>query len=114
MVGPDVDGYAHRYERDGVVHRCAGARRHQAAAEPRPWREGDQCAGGARIPRPAARLELGGLGCTAMNELLGIVIFSGFMLVVVAALVGNVLLALYRERSQRKRGPEAPGGPAGE
>jgi hypothetical protein len=49
-----------------------------------------------------------------MNELLGIVIFSGFMLVVVAALVGNVLLALYRERGQRKRGREAPGGPAGE
>ena len=67
-----------------------------------------------RLGDALERQRFPGLGCTAMNELLGIVIFSGFMLVVVAALVGNVLLALYRERSQRKRGPEAPGGPAGE
>jgi hypothetical protein len=45
-----------------------------------------------------------------MNELLGIVIFSGFMLIVVLALVGNVLVALYRERNQRKAGREAGGG----
>jgi hypothetical protein len=48
-----------------------------------------------------------------MKELLGIVIFSGFMLVVVALLVGNVLLALYRERKQRKAVDGAPGRPAG-
>jgi hypothetical protein len=49
-----------------------------------------------------------------MKELLGIVIFSGFMLVVVALLVGNVLLALYRERKQLKAVDEAPARPAGE
>jgi hypothetical protein len=47
-----------------------------------------------------------------MNELLGIVIFSGFMLIVVTALVGNVLVALYRERKQRKLGAGSQGGPA--
>lgn len=49
-----------------------------------------------------------------MDELLGIAIFSGFMLIVVALLVGNVLLALYRERKQRKAGEGAEAGPAGE
>jgi hypothetical protein len=47
-----------------------------------------------------------------MDELVGIIIFSGFMLVVVVALVGNVLLALYRERRRSKNG--APGTQAGE
>jgi hypothetical protein len=49
-----------------------------------------------------------------MDELLGIIIFSGFMLVVVAALVGNLLVALYRERSRRKSSHEAQDGTAGE
>jgi hypothetical protein len=49
-----------------------------------------------------------------MKELLGIVIFSGFMLVVVALLVGNVLLALYRERKQRRAADAAHAGPAQE
>jgi hypothetical protein len=49
-----------------------------------------------------------------MDELVGIIIFSGFMLVVVVALVGNVLLALYRERRRSKEGHEAPGTRAGE
>ena len=49
-----------------------------------------------------------------MDELIGIVIFSGFMLIVVAALVGNVLLALYRERKQRKAGEDAQAGSIGQ
>jgi hypothetical protein len=49
-----------------------------------------------------------------MDELVGIIIFSGFMLVVVVALVGNVLLALYRDRRRSKGGHEAPGTQAGE
>jgi hypothetical protein len=48
-----------------------------------------------------------------MDELIGIIIFSGFMLVVVLALVGNALLALYRERSRRK-GQRHAGGHEGE
>jgi hypothetical protein len=49
-----------------------------------------------------------------MKELVGIVIFSGFMLVVVALLVGNVLLALYRDRKQRKAADAAHADPARE
>ncbi|HEY2570876.1 MAG TPA: hypothetical protein VGI27_05360 [Solirubrobacteraceae bacterium] len=49
-----------------------------------------------------------------MDELIGIIIFSGFMLVVVVGLVVNVLLALYRERGQRKEGHEPAGGRTGE
>jgi hypothetical protein len=49
-----------------------------------------------------------------MDELIGIVVFSGFMLIVVALLVGNVLLALYRERKQRKTAEGAQARPAGE
>jgi hypothetical protein len=47
-----------------------------------------------------------------MDELVGIMIFSGFMLILVAVLVGNVLVALYRERGQRKAAPKPPGGAA--
>jgi hypothetical protein len=49
-----------------------------------------------------------------MEETVGIVIFSAFMAIVVVALVGNVLLALYRERRSRKAAGEAHAGPAEE
>lgn len=49
-----------------------------------------------------------------MQETVGIVIFSAFMTIVVVALVGNVLLALYRERRSRKAGGEAQAGAAEE
>jgi hypothetical protein len=49
-----------------------------------------------------------------MDELIGIIIFSGFMAVVVVALVANLLVALYRERSQRRDRQETPNGSAGE
>jgi hypothetical protein len=49
-----------------------------------------------------------------MDELVGIAIFSGFMLILVSVLVGNVLLALYRERKQRKDAVDAQGGGAGD
>jgi hypothetical protein len=37
-----------------------------------------------------------------MHEVVGIVVFSAFMLLVVGMVVGNALLALYRERWRRK------------
>jgi hypothetical protein len=43
-----------------------------------------------------------------LQEVIGVVIFSGFMLCLVALLVGNLLLALYRERRARR---DAQGGP---
>jgi hypothetical protein len=49
-----------------------------------------------------------------MQEAVGIVVFSGFMAVLVGALVGYVLLSIYRERKQRKAGGEAPAGPPDE
>jgi hypothetical protein len=49
-----------------------------------------------------------------MDELVGIIIFSGFMLVVVVALVANLLVALYRERSQRRDQHDARDGTAGD
>lgn len=49
-----------------------------------------------------------------MQEAVGIVIFSGFMLLLVGLLVGNLLLALYRERKLRKVRDEAHDGPAEE
>jgi hypothetical protein len=45
-----------------------------------------------------------------MRETVGIVVFSGFMVLVVGMVVGNLLLALYRERRKRKAGGETPGG----
>jgi hypothetical protein len=45
-----------------------------------------------------------------MKELVGVVVFSGFMAVLVALLVGHVLLSIYRERRQRRAGGEAPAG----
>jgi hypothetical protein len=45
-----------------------------------------------------------------MHEIVGIVVFSGFMLLVVGMVVGNLLLALYRERRKRKAGVEPHGG----
>jgi hypothetical protein len=41
-----------------------------------------------------------------MQETVGIVIFSAFMVLVVGLLVGNLLLALYRERRSRKAAGE--------
>jgi hypothetical protein len=48
------------------------------------------------------------------QELLGIVIFSGFMVCVVGMLVGNMLVALYRERKLRQDPREAQGQPTDE
>jgi len=48
------------------------------------------------------------------HELVGILIFSGFMVCVVGLLVGNLLVALYRERKLRKDPREAQGGPTDE
>jgi hypothetical protein len=45
-----------------------------------------------------------------MRETVGIVVFSGFMVLVVGMVVGNLLLALYRERRQRKAGGDTRGG----
>ncbi|HLB22409.1 MAG TPA: hypothetical protein VK605_09860 [Solirubrobacteraceae bacterium] len=42
-----------------------------------------------------------------MEETVGIVIFSAFMVLVVGVLVGNLLLALYRERRSRQASGEA-------
>jgi 5-methylthioribose kinase len=49
-----------------------------------------------------------------MRETVGIVVFSGFMLLVVGMVVGNLLLALYRQRRQRKAGGEAHSEPIGD
>jgi uncharacterized membrane protein YhiD involved in acid resistance len=46
-----------------------------------------------------------------MRETVGIVVFSAFMLLVVGMVVGNLLLALYRERRKRKAGIRSSGGP---
>ncbi len=45
-----------------------------------------------------------------MRETVGIVVFSAFMLLVVGMVVGNLLLALYRERRKRRAGAEPPAG----
>ena len=45
------------------------------------------------------------------QEQLALVVFSGFMVVVVGLLVGNLLFALYRERRARRG---AQGGPTDE
>jgi uncharacterized membrane protein YhiD involved in acid resistance len=45
-----------------------------------------------------------------MRETVGIVVFSAFMLLVVGMVVGNLLLALYRERRKRRAGTETNGG----
>ncbi len=45
-----------------------------------------------------------------MRETVGIVVFSAFMLLVVGMVVGNLLLALYRERRKRRAGAEPRGG----
>jgi hypothetical protein len=42
-----------------------------------------------------------------MEETVGIVIFSAFMVLVVGLLVGNLLLAVYRERRSRKAAGDA-------
>jgi hypothetical protein len=47
-----------------------------------------------------------------MHELVGIIIFSAFMAGLIILLVGNLLLAVYRER--RKARHEAPDGPSAE
>lgn len=47
-----------------------------------------------------------------MNETVGIVVFSAFMLLVVGMVVGNALFALYRQRRQRRAGDQAQDGPA--
>jgi hypothetical protein len=47
-----------------------------------------------------------------MDEIVGIVVFSAFMLLVVGTVVGNALLAVYRERKQRRAGSEAHDGHA--
>jgi hypothetical protein len=47
-----------------------------------------------------------------MDETVGIVVFSAFMLLVVGMVVGNALFALYRERRQRRAGREAHDGPS--
>ena len=47
-----------------------------------------------------------------MDETVGIVVFSAFMLLVVGLVVGNALFALYRERKQRRAGGEANDGAA--
>jgi hypothetical protein len=47
-----------------------------------------------------------------MEETVGIVIFSAFMVLVVGLLVGNLLLALYRERRSRKAVGDAHGSSA--
>jgi uncharacterized membrane protein len=49
-----------------------------------------------------------------MHEAVGIVVFSGFMLLVVGMVVGNVLLALYRQRRERKAAAQAPRDPIGD
>lgn len=36
------------------------------------------------------------------NEVVGIIVFSVFMLCLVSFLVGNLFVALYRERKQRR------------
>jgi hypothetical protein len=46
-----------------------------------------------------------------MNETVGIVVFSAFMVLVVGMVVGNALFALYRQRKQRRAGGEASDGP---
>jgi hypothetical protein len=46
-----------------------------------------------------------------MNETVGIVVFSAFMLLVVCMVVGTALFALYRQRKQRRSGGEAHDGP---
>jgi hypothetical protein len=46
------------------------------------------------------------------NEVVGIIIFSGFMLCLVGLLIGNLFLALYKERKLRKLPREAQDGPA--
>jgi hypothetical protein len=46
-----------------------------------------------------------------MDETVGIVVFSAFMLLVVGMVVGNALFALYRQRKQRRAGG-AHDGPA--
>ena len=38
-----------------------------------------------------------------MDELIGIIIFSAFMAGLILLLVGNLLLALYRERKERQQ-----------
>jgi hypothetical protein len=40
------------------------------------------------------------------SEVVGIIVFSGFMVILIGALVGNLLVALYRERKQRKAAGE--------
>ena len=45
------------------------------------------------------------------QEQLALVVFSGFMVLVVALLVGNLLFALYRERKARR---SSQGGPTEE
>lgn len=45
-----------------------------------------------------------------MRETVGIVVFSAFMLLVVGMVLGNLLLALYRERRKRRAGAGPQGG----
>jgi cbb3-type cytochrome oxidase subunit 3 len=47
-----------------------------------------------------------------MHELVGIIVFSAFMAALIILLVGNLLLAIYRER--RKTRSEAHDGPLNE
>jgi hypothetical protein len=49
-----------------------------------------------------------------VGEAIGIIIFSAFMLGLVGLLVGNLFVALYRERRTRKAGREPHGGAAEE
>ena len=42
------------------------------------------------------------------QEQLALVIFSGFMVLVVGLLVGNLLFALYRQRKARREGEDGP------
>jgi hypothetical protein len=49
-----------------------------------------------------------------VHEVVAIVVFSAFMVLVVGMVVGNALFALYRERSKRRSGAEQQGGVAEE
>jgi hypothetical protein len=49
-----------------------------------------------------------------MEETVGIVIFSAFMVLVIGLLVGNLLFALYRERRSRRAAGDAQAGPVEE
>ena len=43
-----------------------------------------------------------------LQETIGIIIFSGFMVCLVGVLVGHVCLALYKERKARRNGQGDP------